>query len=137
MEFTSSQVDATIAERLKGLRGLRALTLDELAGRSGVSRAMISRIERGEASPTAQLLSRLCAALDVTLSAPGQVVTGDVKVLGAPGGPIVKTLSDGTVRFRLPVFKSYGKVTLKVNYLGSADDEKVSKEITFRVRKSG
>jgi DNA-binding XRE family transcriptional regulator len=36
---------------------------------SGVSRAMISRIERGEASPTAQLLSRLCAALDLTLSA--------------------------------------------------------------------
>jgi transcriptional regulator with XRE-family HTH domain len=30
---------------------------------------MISRIERGEASPTAQLLSRLCAALDLTLSA--------------------------------------------------------------------
>lgn len=69
MEYEANQIDATLAERLKALRNLRDLTLYELAGRSGVSRAMISRIERGEASPTAQLLSRLCAALDVTLSA--------------------------------------------------------------------
>ncbi|MBD9374239.1 helix-turn-helix domain-containing protein [Rhizobium sp. ARZ01] len=74
MEHSLDQIDTAIAARLKALRTLRALTLDDLAGRSGVSRAMISRIERGEASPTAQLLSRLCTALDVTLSsffAPG------------------------------------------------------------------
>lgn len=69
METSDDLVDAAIAERLKVLRSQHGLTLDTLAGRSGVSRAMISRIERGEASPTAQLLSRLCAALDVTLSA--------------------------------------------------------------------
>lgn len=68
MENDEAHIDAAIAERLRALRNVRNLTLDELAGRSGVSRAMISRIERGEASPTAQLLSRLCAALDVTLS---------------------------------------------------------------------
>lgn len=60
--------DIDVAERLKSLRMARALTLDELATRSGVSRAMISRIERGEASPTAQLLARLCAALGQSLS---------------------------------------------------------------------
>ncbi len=69
MEQSEPPIDAAIAERLRVLRNRRELTLDELAGRSGVSRAMISRIERGEASPTAQLLSRLCAALEVTLSA--------------------------------------------------------------------
>ena len=69
MENGETNIDAAIAERLRALRNGRNMTLDELAGRSGVSRAMISRIERGEASPTAQLLSRLCAALDVTLSA--------------------------------------------------------------------
>jgi transcriptional regulator with XRE-family HTH domain len=68
MENETDHIDIVIAERLKALRGGRGLTLDELSNRSGVSRAMISRIERGEASPTAQLLSRLCAALDVTLS---------------------------------------------------------------------
>jgi transcriptional regulator with XRE-family HTH domain len=54
--------------RLKDFRQRRGLTLDALAEASGVSRAMISRIERGEASPTAALLGRLCAALGVSMS---------------------------------------------------------------------
>lgn len=62
-------VDVSIAERLRALRNKHALTLDTLADRSGVSRAMISRIERAEASPTAALLARLCEALGLTLSA--------------------------------------------------------------------
>ena len=57
-----------VAERLKRLRGERGLTLDQLAELSGVSRAMISRIERSEASPTAALQARLCSALGVSLS---------------------------------------------------------------------
>ncbi|OQP84680.1 DNA-binding protein [Rhizobium rhizosphaerae] len=61
-------IDSRLGERLKALRQAQRLTLDALAERAGVSRAMISRIERGEASPTAQLLNRLCAALDTTLS---------------------------------------------------------------------
>lgn len=60
--------DIDVAGRLRHLRTTATLTLDELAARSGVSRAMISRIERGEASPTAQLLARLCAALGQSLS---------------------------------------------------------------------
>jgi transcriptional regulator with XRE-family HTH domain len=69
MENEADPLESMIGERLQRLRTARNYTLDELAHASGVSRAMISRIERGEASPTAQLLSRLCAALDVTLSA--------------------------------------------------------------------
>ncbi|AJY46202.1 helix-turn-helix domain-containing protein [Martelella endophytica] len=62
-------VDLSIAENLKRLRAARGLTLEGLSERSGVSRAMISRIERAEASPTALLLARLCAALGTSLSA--------------------------------------------------------------------
>ena len=62
-------VDVSIAERLRALRDMHGLTLEMLAERSGVSRAMISRIERSEASPTAALLARLCEALGLTLSA--------------------------------------------------------------------
>lgn len=61
-------INLAIGERLKGLRRAKGQTLDQLAERSGVSRAMISRIERGEASPTAVLLSRLCVALGQSLS---------------------------------------------------------------------
>jgi transcriptional regulator with XRE-family HTH domain len=69
MENEDEPLEAAIGERVRLLRTARGQTLDDLATASGVSRAMISRIERGEASPTAQLLSRLCAALDLTLSA--------------------------------------------------------------------
>jgi transcriptional regulator with XRE-family HTH domain len=61
-------VDAEIGARIKMLRADRGFTIEELAQRSGVSRAMISRIERGESSATAQLLNRLCGGLGITLS---------------------------------------------------------------------
>lgn len=61
-------LEAKLAERLASARTERGLTLDELAQASGVSRAMISRIERGESSPTAMVLGRLAAGLDVSLS---------------------------------------------------------------------
>lgn len=69
MENGVDLLESAIGERLRLLRTARSQTLEDLAAASGVSRAMISRIERGEASPTAQLLARLCAALDLTLSA--------------------------------------------------------------------
>ena len=62
-------LDKAIGSRLKELRVKAGLSLNELAARSGVSRAMIGRIERAESSATATLLGKLCAALDVTLSA--------------------------------------------------------------------
>jgi transcriptional regulator with XRE-family HTH domain len=65
----AEETDLAIGARLKALRATHQLTLDELATRSGVSRAMISRIERGEASPTAALLARLSEALGLSLSA--------------------------------------------------------------------
>ena len=62
-------IDAAIGSRIKTLRGERGLSLDGLAAQAGVSRAMLSRIERGESSPTAQLLNRICAGLGIALSA--------------------------------------------------------------------
>jgi len=69
MEPENNPLESAIGERIRQLRTARGETLDGLSAASGVSRAMISRIERGEASPTAQLLLRLCTALDLTLSA--------------------------------------------------------------------
>ena len=61
-------IDTELGARIKALRGQMRLTIDQLAAASGVSRAMISRIERGESSATAQLLNRLCSGLGVSLS---------------------------------------------------------------------
>jgi transcriptional regulator with XRE-family HTH domain len=68
MDHASDTIDRDIGARLKALRAAGGLTLEDLADRSGVSRAMLSRIERGESSPTAQLLNRVCSGLGVTLS---------------------------------------------------------------------
>jgi transcriptional regulator with XRE-family HTH domain len=67
MEETS-HINAHLAERLRGLRAGQRLTLDALAERTGVSRSMISLIERGESSPTAMVLDKLAAGLGVTLA---------------------------------------------------------------------
>ena len=57
-----------LARRIAAERADRGWSLAELAGRSGVSRAMLSKIERGQASPTAALLGRLSGAFGLTLS---------------------------------------------------------------------
>ena len=57
-----------IARRVRELRAATGLSLDELAGRCGVSRSMISLIERGESSPTAVVLEKLSVGLGVSLA---------------------------------------------------------------------
>ena len=69
MDQTADAIDRDIGHRVHVLRVAAGMTLAALADSSGVSRAMLSRIERGESSPTAQLLNRVCAGLGVTLSA--------------------------------------------------------------------
>jgi len=53
---------AAFGERLREARRARGWPIDRLASASGVSRAMISKIERGESSPTAVVLGKLSAA---------------------------------------------------------------------------
>jgi transcriptional regulator with XRE-family HTH domain len=57
-----------IAERVRELRAAKGLSLEALAAHSGVSRSMISLIERGESSPTAVVLEKLATALGVMLA---------------------------------------------------------------------
>jgi len=61
-------VSDRIARRLRLERDSRGWSLADLAERSGVSKATISKIERAEASPTAVVLVRLAAAFDLTLA---------------------------------------------------------------------
>jgi transcriptional regulator with XRE-family HTH domain len=69
MSTIVTDVTGPLAARLKTEREARGWSVAELAGRSGVSRAMISKVERAEASPTAALLGRLSGAFGLTLSA--------------------------------------------------------------------
>lgn len=82
---TGSHLTQRIAERVRELRAARGLSLDALAAKSGVSRSMISLIERGESSPTAVVLERLAAALGVMLAS-----LFEAPAAGAPGGPVAR-----------------------------------------------
>ena len=68
----SSAVEAVssgrLGARVKDLRRRRGLTLDELAGSSGVSRAMLSKVERGEKNPTLVVAAKVAEGLGVSLS---------------------------------------------------------------------
>jgi transcriptional regulator with XRE-family HTH domain len=57
-----------LGDRLHRLRTERRWSLTELAEESGVSRAMINRVERGVSSPTATILGRLSGAFGLTIS---------------------------------------------------------------------
>ena len=57
-----------LGERIRALRRERGLTLEVLAGRSGVSRAMISKLERGEKNPTLVVAAKVAEGLGVSLS---------------------------------------------------------------------
>ena len=62
-------ISEQIAHRVREERKRRGWSLDVLAGRAQVSRAMISKIERKASTPTAVLLARLASAMGLTLSA--------------------------------------------------------------------
>jgi transcriptional regulator with XRE-family HTH domain len=86
MEATESDLNQRIAERVRELRAGHGLSLDALATKSGVSRSMISLIERGESSPTAAVLEKLAAGLGVMLAS----LFDAPAAAQAPSGPVAR-----------------------------------------------
>lgn len=68
MDTLIDDSSARIARRVRLERDSRGWSLADLAEQSGVSKATISKIERGEVSPTAVILVRLASAFDLTLA---------------------------------------------------------------------
>jgi transcriptional regulator with XRE-family HTH domain len=57
-----------VGQTLASLRQQRQLSLDELSRLAGVSKSMLSQIERNQANPTVAVVWRLANALDVSLA---------------------------------------------------------------------
>ena len=68
MSTIVDDISLRIGKRVALERERRGWSLSELAERSGVSRAMIHKVERGESSPTATLLGKLSGAFGLTVS---------------------------------------------------------------------
>jgi transcriptional regulator with XRE-family HTH domain len=68
MVESGNALSSLIGRRIAQRRAALGQTLDQVASRTGVSRAMISRIERGEVDASAVILDRLCGGLHISLS---------------------------------------------------------------------
>ena len=71
------QINVHVAERLRRLRAAGGLSLQDLARRSGVSRAMLSQIETPKTNPTIAVLWKIAHGLAVTFA----------QLLGTPAAP--------------------------------------------------
>lgn len=84
-----------VGGNLRRLRMRRGLSLEKLAQKSGVSRAMLGQVELGQSAPTINVLWKIARALDVTFAtliqtreAGGTTLLkrADAKVLTSHGG---------------------------------------------------
>ncbi|MDR3514217.1 MAG: XRE family transcriptional regulator [Azospirillaceae bacterium] len=68
MSITIDDLNHRIGARVRIEREGRGWSLTDLATRSGVSRAMVHKLEHGDCSPTATLLARLSGAFGLSMS---------------------------------------------------------------------
>jgi XRE family transcriptional regulator, regulator of sulfur utilization len=85
-----SEIHDRLAASLREARKARGLSLDAVAKLSGVSRSMVSQIERGESSPTVATLWNLTQALQVDFAGllEGRPAPG-IEVIRAEAAPII------------------------------------------------
>lgn len=93
-----------VGETLAALRQARALSLDELSRTAGVSKSMLSQIERSQANPTVAVVWRLANALGVGMS---ELLEGTpppppaaIQVVAAHATPALRT-PDGLGELRI------------------------------------
>ncbi|MFK8036435.1 MAG: helix-turn-helix domain-containing protein [Hyphomicrobiales bacterium] len=99
MSSAKQEISKRLAIRLKTARKSKNLSLDALANLSGVSRSMLSQIERGESSPTVASLWNLTQALSVDFSGlldDGPQERSPIReVIRAGQVPVIQSLGQG------------------------------------------
>ncbi|MDT2457405.1 helix-turn-helix domain-containing protein [Enterococcus avium] len=70
-----------VSRNIKRIRQERNLTLDDLARLSGVSKSMLSEIERCAKSPTISMLEKICTGIHIPLVQLTYIETPDVSVI--------------------------------------------------------
>ncbi|MDW4549317.1 helix-turn-helix domain-containing protein [Defluviimonas sp. D31] len=98
---TRADIHDRLAASLKEARKSKGLSLDAVAKLSGVSRSMVSQIERGESSPTVATLWNLTQALQVDFAGllEGRTTPG-IEVIRAEAAPVIAGRGQG-VRIRI------------------------------------
>lgn len=92
--------ETPFGERIRQARLRRGWTLQQLADCSSVSRAMLSKVERGEKNPTIRVAKLICRALEIPLSSlVGRVETGsDHQLTRANAQSVFRDENTGFIR---------------------------------------
>ena len=101
--MSRSDIHDRLAASLLGARKARGLSLDAVAKLSGVSRSMVSQIERGESSPTVATLWNLTQALQVDFAGllEGRPTPG-IEVTRAAAAPVMQRAPGVRIRILSP-----------------------------------
>ena len=102
MTETTDTILSRLPARLKDARRQQGLSLDAVAKLSGVSRSMVSQIERGESSPTIATLWNLTSALGVDFAGllDGSAAGKEIETLRTDDVPTIDNMGSG-VRIRI------------------------------------
>ena len=104
------QVSLKIGERLKEIRNTRQLTLDDVAELTGVSKPMLGQIERGQSSPTINILWKISTGLKIPLSFFCKQEEAEYTVVGLDGENVI-TEENGGMRAYLSWLKDTGRLS--------------------------
>ena len=99
-EIGAAELTRRVADNLRALRKQRELSLDDLASRSGVSRATLSQIETSKTNPTIAILWKIAAGLGVPFaSLLGEERVDRVRVLRRGDAQVLRS-ADGRLESR-------------------------------------
>lgn len=97
--MANDEITKRLASRLKQARKERSLSLEALSNLSGVSKSMLSQIERGESSPTVASLWNLTKALNVDFAGlldGGPTERGPIReIIRAEQTPVILSQGEG------------------------------------------
>lgn len=103
-------IKVRVAGNMRRTRLARGMSLRELAAQTGLSKALMSQIERGDANPTISTLTLIASALDLSFSELTRSTAVEPQVVRAsasPGGTEARMLFSMPERRRFDVSEGH------------------------------
>ncbi|WP_186166008.1 helix-turn-helix domain-containing protein [Burkholderia gladioli] len=115
----ADELSEAFGARVRKLRAAAGMTLEQLSDRSGVSRAMLSKVERGEKSPTIGIATRIAQSLRTSLTelVGGSASKGATVLMRRAARPIFRDPENGFERHIVSPATGGGRVELVYHHL--------------------
>ncbi|WP_394846338.1 XRE family transcriptional regulator [Pendulispora brunnea] len=118
-EDGSDDLSLALGARVRKLRDAAGMTLEQLSQQSGVSRAMLSKVERGEKSPTVGIATRIARGLQTSLTEllGGNASEGAIVLMRKTARPVFRDPETGFERHIVSPATGGTRVELIYHYL--------------------